>query len=150
MSTKAQSNRSNGVVRIFGKPGSALGYMIRDFLHRSDIPYEWIELDSDEEARAQAGASGLNVSVGIRARAGRRKLGLRDSAGYLMTGLDLLPGNGRPKGWPLDRDPFYLETSMPGVLAAGNVRHGSIKRCASAVGEGAMAVAFVHRYLAGG
>ena len=425
MSTKAQANRSNGVVRIFGRPGSALGYMIRDFLHRSDIPYEWIELDSDEEARAQAGASGLNdprlpvcvfadgtrlecptirqiveklgwfrdpsrseydlaiygagpaglsaavyaASEGLsaivverfavggqagssskienylgfphgvsgaelaeRAReqacrfgaeilVGRegvrgefvpgkgvgyladgtkivaranicatgidyRRLNLpnedrvlgagvyygagaseasrchgwedvfivgggnsagqsamhfsrvaktvnmvvrgpslkqtisqylldriraasnvrvmtnsevaelerdeilraivivnrltgvrerfltrwlfvciggdphtgwaeevgiaRDSAGYLMTGPDLLPGNGRPKGWPLDRDPYYLETSMPGVFAAGDVRHGSIKRCASAVGEKAMAFAFVHRYLAGG
>jgi thioredoxin reductase (NADPH) len=50
----------------------------------------------------------------------------------------------------LDRNPYYLETNMPGVFAAGDVRHGSVKRCASAVGEGAMAVAFVHRYLQGG
>jgi thioredoxin reductase (NADPH) len=74
----------------------------------------------------------------------------RDEGGYLITGPDLLrDGDGRPANWPLDRNPFYLETSMPGVFAAGDVRHGSIKRCASAVGEGAMAVAFVHRYLAG-
>ncbi len=58
--------------------------------------------------------------------------------------------NKPPASWPLDRDPYYLETSMPGIFAAGDVRHGSMKRCASAVGEGAMAVAFVHRYLAGG
>ena len=75
----------------------------------------------------------------------------RDDGGYLITGPDLLlNGNGKPANWPLDRDPYYLETSMPGCFAAGDVRHGSIKRCASAVGEGAMAVAFVHRYLAGG
>ena len=74
----------------------------------------------------------------------------RDEGGYLITGPDLLrDGDGRPANWPLERNPFYLETSMPGVFAAGDVRHGSIKRCASAVGEGAMAVAFVHRYLAG-
>jgi thioredoxin reductase (NADPH) len=66
-----------------------------------------------------------------------------------VTGPDLLRDNQPPPGWPLDRNPYYLETNMPGVFAAGDVRHGSVKRCASAVGEGAMAVAFVHRYLAG-
>ena len=75
---------------------------------------------------------------------------VRDDAGYLVTGPDLLPNHKPPKGWSLSRDPYYLETNVPGVFAAGDVRHGSIKRCASAVGEGAMAVAFVHRYLAGG
>jgi thioredoxin reductase len=49
--------------------------------------------------------------------------------------------------WRLERDPFYLETNIPGVFSAGDVRYGSVKRCASAVGVGAMAVAFVHRYL---
>ena len=67
-----------------------------------------------------------------------------------MTGPDLLLKGKAPDKWPLDRQPYYLETSMPGVFAAGDVRHGSIKRCASAVGEGAMAVAFVHHYLARG
>ncbi len=74
----------------------------------------------------------------------------RDEAGYLLTGPDLI-GNGQPpKPWPLDRPPYFLETNIPGLFAAGDVRHGSVKRCASAVGEGAMAVTFVHRYLAGG
>jgi len=73
---------------------------------------------------------------------------VRDEAGYLVTGPDLLHGQQRPPNWPLERNPFYLETNVPGVFAAGDVRHGSVKRCASAVGEGAMAVAFVHRYLA--
>jgi thioredoxin reductase (NADPH) len=72
----------------------------------------------------------------------------RDESGYLITGPDLLHDGQRPERWPLDRDPFYLETNIPGTFAAGDVRHNSVKRCASAVGEGAMAVLFVHRYLA--
>jgi thioredoxin reductase (NADPH) len=71
----------------------------------------------------------------------------RNSAGYILTGPDLLADGKYPKNWPLERAPFYLETSVPGLFAAGDVRHDSIKRCASAVGEGAMAVTFVHRYL---
>jgi thioredoxin reductase (NADPH) len=74
---------------------------------------------------------------------------VRDEGGYLVTGLDLLRNGQRPPGWTLDREPYNLETSIPGVFAAGDVRHDSIKRCASAVGEGAMAIASVHRYLAG-
>jgi thioredoxin reductase (NADPH) len=75
---------------------------------------------------------------------------VRDEGGYLVTGPDMILRGKRPPNWPLDRDPYYLETSIPGMFAAGDVRHNSIKRCASAVGEGAMAVAFVHRYLAEG
>ncbi|MEM7044113.1 MAG: FAD-dependent oxidoreductase [Pseudomonadota bacterium] len=67
----------------------------------------------------------------------------RDRLGYLVTGPDLTASS----AWPLERPPFYLETSVPGSFAAGDVRHNSIKRVASAAGEGAMAVAFVHRYL---
>jgi thioredoxin reductase (NADPH) len=73
---------------------------------------------------------------------------IRDGAGYLVTGPDMLQEGGLPKSWPLDRRPYYLETNIPGMFAAGDVRHGAVKRCASAVGEGAMAVTFVHRYLA--
>jgi thioredoxin reductase (NADPH) len=72
---------------------------------------------------------------------------LRDDAGYILTGSDVNIADQR-SAWPLDRAPYYLETSVPGLFAAGDVRHGSVKRCASAVGEGAMAVAFVHRHLA--
>ena len=74
----------------------------------------------------------------------------RDASGYLITGPDLLLNGASPKNWPLDRNPYYLETNVPGVFAAGDVRHGSVKRCASAVGEGAMAVTFAHRYLSQG
>jgi thioredoxin reductase (NADPH) len=75
---------------------------------------------------------------------------VRDDAGYLVTGPDLLRDGKPPDGWPLNRNPYFLETNMPGMFAAGDVRHGSVKRCASAVGEGAMSVMFVHRYLAEG
>ncbi|MEM5370714.1 FAD-dependent oxidoreductase [Paraburkholderia azotifigens] len=71
---------------------------------------------------------------------------VRDEAGYLVTGPDLQEYRAN-LNWPLERAPLHLETSMPGVFAAGDVRHASIKRVASAVGEGAMAVALVHRYL---
>jgi thioredoxin reductase (NADPH) len=74
----------------------------------------------------------------------------RDEGGYLLTGVDLRRNGKSIENWPLDREPYYLETNMPGMFAAGDVRHGSVKRCASAVGEGAMAVTFVHRYLAWG
>ncbi len=71
----------------------------------------------------------------------------RDPKGFLLTGPDLLAGGQRPAGWPLDRDPYYLEGSVPGIFAAGDVRANSVKRVASAVGEGAMAIQLVHRYL---
>jgi thioredoxin reductase (NADPH) len=72
---------------------------------------------------------------------------VRDQGGYLVTGPDLLINGKAPASWPLDRAPYYLETSVPGSFAAGDVRHRSIKRVATAAGEGAMAIAFVHRYL---
>jgi thioredoxin reductase (NADPH) len=71
----------------------------------------------------------------------------RDRRGFVVTGPDLLVGGRRPRGWPLDRDPYYLEGSVPGVFAAGDARANSVKRVASAVGEGAMAIQLVHRYL---
>jgi thioredoxin reductase (NADPH) len=70
-----------------------------------------------------------------------------DRAGFVLTGPDLLEGGRRPEGWPLERDPLALETSVPGLFAAGDVRSGSTKRVAGAVGEGAMAVALAHRRL---
>ncbi len=72
----------------------------------------------------------------------------RDEHGFLLTGPELLGDGGRrPAGWPLERDPYHLESSVPGVFVAGDVRAASVKRVASAVGEGAMAVTLVHRYL---
>ena len=70
-----------------------------------------------------------------------------DEKGYVLTGLDLARGNLQPRGWTLDRDPFLFETCVPGIFAAGDVRAGSSKRVASAVGEGSGTVGVVHRYL---
>ena len=70
-----------------------------------------------------------------------------DAAGFVLTGPDLLDAGRRPEGWPLARDPLALETSAPGLFVAGDARHGSTKRVAGAVGEGAMAAALVHRRL---
>ena len=72
----------------------------------------------------------------------------KDAAGFLLTGTDLMDSGNRPEGWAPNRDPYHLETSIPGVFVAGDVRSASVKRVASAVGEGAMAVTLVHQYLA--
>jgi thioredoxin reductase (NADPH) len=71
----------------------------------------------------------------------------RDNHGFILTGPDLIRDGERPKGWTLDRDPFLLETNIPGVFAIGDVRRGSVKRVASGVGEGSVAVQFIHQYL---
>ena len=71
----------------------------------------------------------------------------RDDRGFLLTGPDLIHDGQRPKGWTLDRDPFLLETNVPGIFAVGDVRHGSVKRVASGVGEGSVGVQFIHQYL---
>ena len=75
----------------------------------------------------------------------------RDPRGYILTGPDLprVDGTTRIRGWSRPRDPWLLETCVPGVFAAGDVRSGSVKRVASSVGEGAVAIQFVHQYLAG-
>lgn len=71
----------------------------------------------------------------------------RDDRGFILTGPDLIGNAKRPKGWTLERDPFLLETNVPGLFAVGDVRHGSVKRVASGVGEGSVAVQFIHQYL---
>jgi thioredoxin reductase (NADPH) len=68
-------------------------------------------------------------------------------SGFILTGQDLIQDGKRPKGWTLQRDPYMLETSVPGIFAAGDVRQGAVRRVASAVGQGAIAVNFVHQYL---
>ena len=70
-----------------------------------------------------------------------------NQAGFIFTGTTLIRDGKRPKGWTENRDPFLLETSVPGIFAAGDVRDGAVQRVASAVGEGAIAVSMVHQYL---
>ncbi|MFB2771023.1 FAD-dependent oxidoreductase [Pelatocladus sp. BLCC-F211] len=71
----------------------------------------------------------------------------RDSKGYILTGPDVLHGEMYPRGWTLTRSPYLLETNIPGILAVGDVRYQSVKRVASAVGEGSIAIQFIHQYL---
>jgi thioredoxin reductase (NADPH) len=93
-------------------------------------------------------AAAMFIFIGARPRtemvAGLVEL---DEKGYVVTGPDLPRLDGRPRGWTLERDPFLFETSVPGIFAAGDVRGGSDKRVAAAVGEGSGAVSMIHRYL---
>jgi thioredoxin reductase (NADPH) len=102
----------------------------------------------DAAAPVQMPADALFICIGGTPRTdGAAGIGLAtNTAGYLVTGGD---GASEPGGsWPLPRQPLPLEASRPGVFAAGDVRCGSVKRCAAAIGEGSMAVALVHRRLA--
>jgi thioredoxin reductase (NADPH) len=108
---------------------------------------EAISIATDGGPPEEVAASWLFVYIGAAPRTDW--LGdavVRDSHGFIVTGNDLLAAN--RTAWPLARSPYTLETSMPGVFAAGDVRLDSMKRVASAVGEGAMTVYLVHRYLA--
>jgi thioredoxin reductase (NADPH) len=72
---------------------------------------------------------------------------VRDEKGFILSGSDLIKDGKPPRGWTLDRPPALLETSVPGVFVVGDVRRGSVKRVASGVGEGSIAIQFVHQYL---
>ncbi len=132
-------------------------YLIEQIAHRQNITVEpfttIVAVDGDEQLhsvwtttgdqpRRQRAADALFIMIGAQARTGWLPKGLeRDGDGFLCTGRDL-------QQWPLTRAPYLLETSMPGIFCAGDVRHDSIKRVSSGVGEGSMAIAFVHQYLA--
>jgi len=104
--------------------------------------------DVSSGAIAEVQASWLFIFIGAAPPTGWLDGAVRrDARGFVLSGPDLLADGQRPAGWDLDRDPYYLETSLSGVFVAGDVRHESVKRVASAVGEGAMAVTLVHRYL---
>jgi thioredoxin reductase (NADPH) len=111
---------------------------------------ELVVSSGDHVGPVRVPADALFICIGgIPRTDGAAGIGLvSDRAGYLRTGSDLLDGSGSADGWPLSRPPLPLETSLPGLFAAGDVRSGSIKRCAAAIGEGAMAVALVHHRLA--
>jgi len=121
---------------------------------------EVVDLEADTRLRALMVSSGGSVTRlpadalfvcigGVPRTNGAAQVGLAlDGAGYVRTGAAVSSSAGALDGWPLSRQPLPLETNLPGLFAAGDVRSGSIKRCAAAIGEGSMAVALVHQRLA--
>jgi thioredoxin reductase (NADPH) len=121
---------------------------------------EVVSLESDTHLRALMLSSGGTIARlpaealfvcigGVPRTQGAANLGLaRDSRGYVRTGTELISSADALDGWPLSRQPLPLETNLPGLFAAGDIRSGSIKRCAAAIGEGSMVVAHVHQRLA--
>ncbi|MFZ0953077.1 MAG: FAD-dependent oxidoreductase, partial [Candidatus Sulfotelmatobacter sp.] len=104
-------------------------------------------LCSDTGKTERVPASAMFIFIGALPRTEWLGIVERDERGFVLTGPDLMRDGQRPKGWALDRDPFLLETNVPGIFAVGDVRHGSIKRVASGVGEGSVGVQFIHQYL---
>ncbi len=152
------------LVRSGGLEASMSKYLIEQIAGTSNIEVESnaqiVEVCGDEKLRSlrirtsrgeeSREASSLFIFIGAEPKTEWLPANIvRDQRGFVCTGRDLMEDGNRPSGWRLPRDPFFLETSVPGIFAAGDVRHGSIKRAASAVGEGSMAVQFAHSYLAG-
>jgi thioredoxin reductase (NADPH) len=110
---------------------------------------EALELRNAAGATETVPADGLFALIGVDPHTDwLGKTVARDAHGFIVTGHDLLGADGKPPaGWPLARPPYHLETSLPGVFAVGDVRSGSMKRVASAVGEGATAISLIHQYL---
>jgi thioredoxin reductase (NADPH) len=118
-------------------------------LHEEAGRLDAVTIESADSAPERIAVTTLFLCIGgVPRTAWAPASGVRtDRNGFILTGPDLLEGGKRPEEWPLDRDPLALETSIPGVFAAGDVRHGSVKRVGGAVGEGSMAVALAHHRL---
>jgi len=110
---------------------------------------EWLVLrDLVTEAEERRDASGIFVFVGAVPHTDVvADVVARNSQGFILTGPDLTSDGTRPAGWGIDRDPYLMETSVPGIFAAGDARHGVVRRVASAVGQGSVVVSMVHQYL---
>lgn len=104
--------------------------------------------NKDTEESQQLEGAAMFVFIGAEPRSKLiADLVMRDRAGFILTGPDLMQNGNRPKGWRLKRDPYLFETSRPGIFAVGDVRHGSVKRVAAAIGEGSACLQSIHRYL---
>jgi thioredoxin reductase (NADPH) len=136
------------VDRIATHPRIAVRTGTRVVTAIGDRSLERLTVATADERRVELPAQAMYVLIGgAPLTAGVAGWLRRDERGFLMTGPDL-GRDAERRWWPLERDPMFLESSQPGVFVAGDVRHGSIKRVASAVGDGAMAIALVHSYLA--
>ena len=118
--------------------------------HGSDHLEALTVCDRRHDRTEQVPAAALFVLIGGEPRTGWLPGTVQLQWGYILTGRDVVREGSHPSRWQLDRAPLPLETSVPGVFAAGDARHRSIKRVASAVGDGAMAVRLVHEYLTAG
>ncbi len=149
--------------------GDSLGasmsqYLVEQVQNTANIQVEYrtrvVEVHGDDRLEAvslvcdrtgeisRVPANSLFVFIGAEPRTSwLEELIERDERGFILTGPDLLRSGKRPRGWTLERDPVLLETNIPGVFAVGDVRYGSVKRVASGVGEGSVAIQFVHQYL---
>jgi thioredoxin reductase (NADPH) len=152
------------LVRGDGLSATMSKYLIDEIVRTSNIVVEAstqvLEAVGDERLKAvrlrspagerEVPASSLFVFIGAAPVTAWLPQSLeRDDKGFLLAGPDLRVDGKWPEGWREAREPFLLESSVPGVFVAGDVRHGSVKRVASAVGEGSIAVQLVHQYLAG-
>jgi thioredoxin reductase (NADPH) len=139
-------------------------YLIEQIQNTGNIQIEYrtqvVEVHGDDHLEAVSFVSGLRKDVNrVQANSLFVFIGAeprtswldgtveRNERGFILTGPDLLRPGKRPRGWTLERDPSLLETNIPGVFAVGDVRYGSVKRVASGVGEGSVAIQFVHQYL---
>lgn len=136
--------------RIRETPGIAVRTQARIRAIHGEQRLESIELEDAGGTAERLAVHAVFVFIGAVPRTDwLGGLVARDGQGYILSGPDVAPRGERPRGWALPRAPLWLETSAPGIFVAGDVRHRSIKRIASAVGEGAMAVQFVHTHLSG-
>ena len=121
------------VIEVVGEPGRLSHIVVVDNI--------------TQEARNLQGAA-MFIFIGVRPNSELvRDLVITDDKGFIISGPDLVRNGKRPKGWMLDRDPFMLETSVPGIFVAGDVRLGTNHRVASAIGEGGIAIAAIQQYL---
>jgi len=137
------------VQRVEAHPRIAVRTRSRVVAARGEQRLEELEIaDAASGERSALAADAAFILIGAQPiTAGVEGWLCRDDHGFLVTGPDLLAQDGDRRWWPHPRDPLFLESSQAGVFVAGDLRHGSVKRVASAVGEGAMAVALVHEYL---
>ena len=158
MGVQSHPKLIEGEVRVIGRRWSPRVHAIKAFLTRSRVTnstvigaegeghLEWLTIEDVKTGETErVRADGLFVFIGATPHTEwlEGKVA-RDPQGFILSGSDLKQNGKFGHNWPLERDPYMLETSRPGVFVAGDVRKGSIKRLASAVGEGAMAVQFVH------